>query len=430
MAGGPEREVITSRGPRSIEGVPARAVTRAADGRARRRAGVEPQRRVDAGRPRSPATTGPTATCLPTEATTWLDDVRAVAVVRALQIPLVRDAAVAACTGSRPAAAEALWAALARGTPDPEAAEPAALLALMGLLHGDGALANVALQRAEAAWPGHHLTATLRGLAAAGIRPSELRACLVGAPLPGLRPPQRRGPQPHRAATSPNAPLSPTASASAMTTLAAMAQDAHGDGHGRGRRGIAPAWRPEIDVSGVRSCGTPVQRRLDTASCSCLSGRSDAVAQLGEAQASATISSRSVCSGASRVRAIAALAGGDQHGGVAGAARRDHGRDRLAGHARGRPRSPRAPRNRCPLPRLQTRVPARLGGRQRQQVRLGQVADVDVVADAGAVRGRPVGAVHRDRLALAGGDLQHQRDQVGFDECRSPNRPYAPATLK
>jgi Domain of unknown function (DUF4192) len=126
----------------------------------------------------------------------WLDDVRAVAVVRALQIPVVRDAAVAACTGTRPAAAEALWAALARGTPDPEAAEPAALLALMGLLHGDGALANVALRRAEDAWPGHHLTATLRGLAAAGIRPSELRACLIGAPQPGLRPPPRPRSQP------------------------------------------------------------------------------------------------------------------------------------------------------------------------------------------------------------------------------------------
>jgi Domain of unknown function (DUF4192) len=114
----------------------------------------------------------------------WLDDERVVALTRALQIPVVRDAAVAACTGSRPAAAEALWAALARGTPDPEAAEPAALLALMGLLQGDGALANVALRRAESAWPGHHLTETLRGLAAAGIRPSELRACLTGAPVP------------------------------------------------------------------------------------------------------------------------------------------------------------------------------------------------------------------------------------------------------
>jgi Domain of unknown function (DUF4192) len=128
----------------------------------------------------------------------WLDDELVVALTRALQVPLVRDAAVAACTGSRPAAAEALWAALARGTPDPEAAEPAALLALMGLLQGDGALANVALQRAEAAWPGHHLTATLRGLAAAGIRPSELRACLTGDPA--AQPSQRGSPHrgPHR----------------------------------------------------------------------------------------------------------------------------------------------------------------------------------------------------------------------------------------
>jgi len=114
----------------------------------------------------------------------WLDDARVVALTRALQIPVVRDAAVAACVGSRAAAAAALWAAMARGTPDPEAAEPAALLALSGLLQGDGALANVALERAEAAWPGHHLTQTLRGLAAAGIHPNELRACLTGVPAP------------------------------------------------------------------------------------------------------------------------------------------------------------------------------------------------------------------------------------------------------
>jgi hypothetical protein len=136
----------------------------------------------------------------------WLDDERVVALTRALQIPVVRDAAVAACTGSRPAAAEALWAALARGTPDPEAAEPAALLALMGLLRGDGALANVALRRAESAWPGHHFTETLRGLAAAGIRPGELRACLTGVPVPhrdrqrssASAPRRRRAPRPTR----------------------------------------------------------------------------------------------------------------------------------------------------------------------------------------------------------------------------------------
>jgi hypothetical protein len=114
----------------------------------------------------------------------WLDDDRAVGLVWALQVPLVREAAIASCTGSRPQAAEALWAALARGVPDPEAAEPAALLALSALLRGDGALANVALDRAEAAWPGHRLTATLRGLALAGIRPSELRACLTDVRSP------------------------------------------------------------------------------------------------------------------------------------------------------------------------------------------------------------------------------------------------------
>jgi len=116
----------------------------------------------------------------------WLDDEQVVALTRALQSPAVREAAIAACTGSRAEAAAALWAALTRGTPDPEAAEPAALLALMGLLQGDGALANVALQRAEAAWPAHRFTATLRGLAAIGIRPSELRNCLTGAPMPGV----------------------------------------------------------------------------------------------------------------------------------------------------------------------------------------------------------------------------------------------------
>lgn len=125
----------------------------------------------------------------------WLDDERVVALTRALQSPAVREAAIAACTGSRTDAAAALWAALTRGTPDPEAAEPAALLALIGLLQGDGALANVALQRAEAAWPGHRFTATLRGLAAIGIRPGELRNCLNGAPLPGVsrQRPKHRG---------------------------------------------------------------------------------------------------------------------------------------------------------------------------------------------------------------------------------------------
>jgi hypothetical protein len=116
-----------------------------------------------------------------------LDDEQVLSLTWALATPAVRNVAIAACTGSRPEAAEALWTALVRETPDPEAAEPAALLALSALLRGDGALANVALDRAESAWPGHSLTATLRDLARVGTRPSELRACLTGGAPPPLR---------------------------------------------------------------------------------------------------------------------------------------------------------------------------------------------------------------------------------------------------
>lgn len=51
---------------------------------------------------------------------------------------------------------------------------------------------------------------------------------------------------------------------------------------------------------------------------------------------------------------------------------------------------------------------------QRQQVGLTQVADVDVVADAGAVGGVVVAAEHGDVGAAPGCCLQHQGDEVGF----------------
>ena len=44
----------------------------------------------------------------------------------------------------------------------------------------------------------------------------------------------------------------------------------------------------------------------------------------------------------------------------------------------------------------------------------GQVAHVDVVADAGAIGGGIVAAIHLDRGPPAGQGLQHQGDQVGF----------------
>lgn len=104
-----------------------------------------------------------------------LDDHRVVALAVALSDLRVRDAAMLRATGATAAAAEHLWAALCREMPDPEAAEPAALLAVSALLRGDGALAHVALDRAEQAWPGHRLTGLLRQVADAGIRPGVFR---------------------------------------------------------------------------------------------------------------------------------------------------------------------------------------------------------------------------------------------------------------
>jgi hypothetical protein len=59
--------------------------------------------------------------------------------------------------------------------PDPEAAEAAVLLAHCALMRGDGALACVALRRAQQAWPGHRLSALLQAALDSGTNPAELR---------------------------------------------------------------------------------------------------------------------------------------------------------------------------------------------------------------------------------------------------------------
>ncbi|HYH31514.1 MAG TPA: DUF4192 domain-containing protein [Pseudonocardia sp.] len=104
-----------------------------------------------------------------------LPDTRVVELATALALPEVRDTALQRSAGPEAVAAEQLWAALARETPDPEAAVPAALLAVSALLRGDGALANVALERAERAWPGHLFTEVVRAGAEAGLRPAQVR---------------------------------------------------------------------------------------------------------------------------------------------------------------------------------------------------------------------------------------------------------------
>jgi uncharacterized protein DUF4192 len=108
------------------------------------------------------------------------DDATVVELACALTDLAVRDAALLRNVGPTAGAAEQLWTALVRELPDPEAAEPATLLAVSALLRGDGALANVALDRAEQAWPGHRLSRMLRTAADIGIRPAQVRAWLTG----------------------------------------------------------------------------------------------------------------------------------------------------------------------------------------------------------------------------------------------------------
>jgi hypothetical protein len=122
-----------------------------------------------------------------------LSDARVVALATALGIDEVRAAALRHCTGAHAAAAEQVWAALARETPDPEAAEPATLLAVSALLRGDGALANIALDRAERAWPGHAFARSVRSAAEAGLRPSLVRALLRDGAAPPSAGPRVRG---------------------------------------------------------------------------------------------------------------------------------------------------------------------------------------------------------------------------------------------
>ncbi len=122
-----------------------------------------------------------------------LDDERVAALAVALGAPEVVDAAIVwmavlarddperAEVEQERAANEQLWAALCREAPEPEAAVPASLLAVSALLRGDGALANVALDRAQEAWPGHVLSNRLRAITAWGPRPEEFRDGLLGS---------------------------------------------------------------------------------------------------------------------------------------------------------------------------------------------------------------------------------------------------------
>ncbi|MGH3794418.1 MAG: DUF4192 domain-containing protein [Pseudonocardiaceae bacterium] len=103
----------------------------------------------------------------------------------------VRDACLPWCIGPGVVAAERLWLALVRATPAPQRAEPAALLALVAYLRGDGALAGVALDAAWQACPDHSLSGLLRAALDGGLPPDVLRTVAVDAAAAVRRPARR-----------------------------------------------------------------------------------------------------------------------------------------------------------------------------------------------------------------------------------------------
>ena len=87
-----------------------------------------------------------------------------------------RDACLTPTDEARAEAAERLWSHLVRGTPTPERADPACLLAFAAYVRGDGVLAGIALEQAETADAGHRLADLLRGALWTGLTPDRVRS--------------------------------------------------------------------------------------------------------------------------------------------------------------------------------------------------------------------------------------------------------------
>ena len=108
----------------------------------------------------------------------------------------VRDTLYALAVGSAAAAAEALWALLARRLPDPWRVEALVLLAFSAYTRGDGPLAGIALEAALRSDPGHRMAGMLDIALQSGMRPEQIRE-LTGtgyrlAARLGVRLPPRR----------------------------------------------------------------------------------------------------------------------------------------------------------------------------------------------------------------------------------------------
>jgi hypothetical protein len=108
-----------------------------------------------------------------------LSDEDAAWLTAVLTVPEVRDQAWIAIDGGEPH--RRLWIDITRRAVPDAAAAPACLLAIAAYLDGDGALANIALDRCLHADPGYSLARLLRHALLAGVPPEVWRDATLGA---------------------------------------------------------------------------------------------------------------------------------------------------------------------------------------------------------------------------------------------------------
>lgn len=118
------------------------------------------------------------AACRPGGDTERLPDDVVAGVLWGLFDPRIRDVGVALTLGPDAHAAEALWLECTRRGPSPLDAAPATLLAVSAWLRGDGAMANVALERALDSDPEYPLARMLQASLMSCLAPGKLRALL------------------------------------------------------------------------------------------------------------------------------------------------------------------------------------------------------------------------------------------------------------
>lgn len=105
-------------------------------------------------------------------------------VVWGLRDIAVRDRALGLALTAEPSALEELWTECTRRAPEPLDTAPATLLAVSAWLRGDGAMANVALDRALGSDPEYTLARLLAEALARCVSPTDLRALIAGSTDP------------------------------------------------------------------------------------------------------------------------------------------------------------------------------------------------------------------------------------------------------